>query len=697
MLGAVRDRSTAFWLAILGVLVVSSLATGWPAPIGIVFLGAVIGSLISFISIGLVLVYRTNRIINFAQASIGAVAAVLTVLLVAQSGMNYFLGVGIGILTAIALGALIEVSVVRRFFRAPRLILTVATIAVTQILDFVSAILPRAFNLDFITLDFPTPFGAGFRIPDPHGTTSVLFDGNHIVAIAAVPLVAVGLGLFLGRTRVGIAARAAADDAERASLLGVPVKRISTIVWVVAAGLSAIGALLRAPTVGLSITGAAFGPGLLVRALAPAVVGRMENLRTTFVAALVLGIVDQSVFFRAGNPAVTNAILFGVIFAALLAARGRSAERAGDLERSTWDAVREVRPVPRELRGVPEIRHGFRGAAVALLLGLVLFGAVASGYHVGLIALIVIYAIVGVSLVVLTGWAGQISLGQIGFVAVGAAVTGRLVSDLGWHVLLALGAAGAIGAVLAAVIGLPALRIRGLFLAATTVAFALVVSTVVLNRTYFGWLVPEGRVLRPRLFGIDLASDRAFFFFVLAVLLLVLAAAHGLRRSRFGRVLIGARDNELAARAFGVNVTGVRLAAFAISGFFAAIAGGLFAMHQNGVNPNALNVDASLQVFVMVAVGGLGSVPGALIGAAYFFAVRFFLPPIYQALASGLGMVVLLTVVPGGLGQIAYGWRDGYLRWVARRRSIAVPSLATDERADDQVLLPGAAVAGGTP
>ncbi|HWL66230.1 MAG TPA: branched-chain amino acid ABC transporter permease, partial [Actinomycetota bacterium] len=363
--------------------------------------------------------------------------------------------------------------------------------------------------------------------------------------------------------------------------------------------------------------------------------------------------------------------------------------RSEELEASTWQQLREIRPIPRELKGLPEVRIGFRVATLALLAALVAFALTAPPFRVGQVALILILAMIGLSLVVLTGWAGQISLGQMGFAGVGAAVTGALLIKQDWNILLALLAAGAIGAVVAAIVGLPALRIRGLFLAASTVAFGLIVGTVVLNQNFFGWLLVRDRIERPPVFGYDLTDDRSFFFFVLAVFALTLYSARSLRKSRLGRVLIAARDNEAAVKAYGVNVTAARLTAFAFSGFYAAVAGGLFALHQNAVSATTFSVEASLQVFVMVVIGGLGSIPGALLGAAYYFSVLFFLPPIYSLLATGLGMVVLLMIVPGGLGQVAYGWRDGLLRWVAKRNDVVVPSLVADMRTDDSVLLPG--------
>jgi branched-chain amino acid transport system permease protein len=685
-----RDRSTAVWFGILLLLLLSSVLFGFPAPLPIAFLGAVIGSVISFISIGFVLIYRSNRIINFAQADIGAVGAILTVLLITVSQMNYFLAVPIGILTATALAGLIELAVVRRFFKSPRLILTVATIALAQLLEFIELILPGTFGRNFVAADVPTPLDVQFSIPDPRGVfPALLFDGNHLLAILAVPIVILALGAFLKYTSAGIAARASADNAERAGLLGIPVKRVSTIIWLVAGGLSALGAILRAPTLGLSTTGEALGPLLLVRGLAPAVVGKMENMRTTFVAAVVLGIVDQSVFFRTSDQGLSHLILFLVILGGLLVYR-REQARVGTAETSTWQTVKEVRPVPRELKRVPEVRVGFRLAGAVLLLSVVLLGLFAPNIQLDLVSLILIFGMIGVSLVLLTGWAGQISLGQFAFVAIGAAICGTLVADRGWNLLAALPIAGFVGAAVAVIVGLPALRIRGLFLAASTVAFGLFVSSMVLNPRYFGWLVPNSRVERPVVFGLDLSRERVFFFFVLAITLLTLASARSLRRTRTGRVLIGARDNERATRAFGVNVTAARLAAFALSGFYAAVAGGLYALHQNTVVATAFGVEKSLQVFVMVVIGGLGSVPGALLGATYFFVTEYYLQGAASLLATGFGMLVVLMILPGGLGQVMYGWRDSLLRWIAKRRKIVVPSLLADVRVDDSILLPGA-------
>jgi branched-chain amino acid transport system permease protein len=337
------------------------------------------------------------------------------------------------------------------------------------------------------------------------------------------------------------------------------------------------------------------------------------------------------------------------------------------------------------------VSTGFKVLGLIGLASALVFARFASPSTVFLFSLILIFSIVGLSLVVLTGWAGQISLGQFAFVAVGASVWAKLAIHKEWNTLLALLIAALIGAVIAVLIGLPALRIRGLLLAVSTLAFGLFVVSMVLNRNYFGWLAVQFRFDRPPIFGLDLSSQRTFFVVLLVITLGVVASVRSLRKSRLGRVLIAARDNDRAVKAFGVNITAARISAFAISGFFAALAGGLYAMHQNSINASAFGVEASLQVFVMVVIGGLGSIPGAFIGAAYLFIARFLLPGPASLLATGLGLVVLLMVLPGGLGQLVYGWRDAFLRWVARRRKIVVPSLVADTAVDASVLLPGAA------
>jgi branched-chain amino acid transport system permease protein len=362
--------------------------------------------------------------------------------------------------------------------------------------------------------------------------------------------------------------------------------------------------------------------------------------------------------------------------------------RLGRLEggSSTWQAVQEVRPVPTELRRLPEVRGARWGLGI---LGLVAFSVlpfVIPPSKASLVSVIMIYAMVGVSLVILTGWSGNVSLGQWALVGVGALIAAKMataVAPQDFFVILLV--AGLAGAVVAVVIGLPALRIKGLFLGVTTLAFALAAGGWIFT---FRQLTPNGGITRPLLFGsVDISGERAYYFLCFAFLIGALAVARNLRKARFGRVLVAMRDNEKGAQAYGVPFVQTKLVAFAVSGFMASLAGALYAYHQQQIRADRFPADVSLLIFSMVVIGGMGSIGGAVLGAAFVRGTQYFLPAQWQLMVTGFGMLLLLWVFPGGLGQVVYSVRDRYLRWVADRRGVLVPSLVADRRVvDDEIL-----------
>ncbi len=641
------------------------------APAGILLSGATIGLLTALIAVGMALVYRANRIVNFAQADLGYVPGLLGVMLVVFSGFNYFLGFFIGLLVSIALGALVELAIIRRFFRAPRLILTVATIGLAQLAAAGSFLLVGLWDAPSASQRIDTP-GLHFTIK----VFPLILEADYVVAWVVGLAAIVGVGLFLRRTAIGSAIRAAADSADRASLLGVPVRRLHTIVWAVAAALSFLGLWLRASIIGLPI-GSSLGLLVLVRALAALMLGRTTNLPAIVTSAIALGVLESAVTFSANSTATAPAVLAFVVIATLLI-RGRAVTRAERDESSSWQAAEEVRPVPPEMRKVREVQ------AVRFLVGAAVVAAVAVLPHLlntedSLKASAVgIYAIIGISVIVLTGWAGQVSLGQMGFVAWGSAVTAKLSTQWEADLLVSLLVATVVGALVAVVVGLPALRLRGLYLAVTTLAFSLATIEYLLNDEFFSW-VEDGRFERVPLLGrIDLTSPTSIYYVVAGGLLVVVVALRGIRRSRTGRVLVALRENEAAAQSFGVSPTRAKLTAFAISGAVAAFAGGLFAYHQQAFDPITYSPEASIAVFTVAVVGGLGTLVGGVLGALYFLGGRWFLPGDWAILSTGLGVLLVLLVLPSGLGGLAFGLRDRWLRAVAKRRGIRSPSLLAD-------------------
>jgi len=271
-------RRLAFLAPLLALIVLQRVF--FPAPLGVVVNGALFGGRIALIALGIALVYRANRIVNFAQGDLGAVPATLAVMLVVAWNWNYWIGLVVGLAAALVLGVLVESLIIRRFFAAPRLVLTVATIGLAQLLAGAGLFLPRAFGDQTFGTRLEPPFEANFEI----GGTN--FNANDVLTMIVVPACLVALALFLQRSRVGVAIVGSAERADRAFTLGIPVKRLHTVVWVVAAVLAFLGMFLRAGAVGLPI-GEVLPPTFLVQALAAAVFGRFE--RFTSIAAAAIG------------------------------------------------------------------------------------------------------------------------------------------------------------------------------------------------------------------------------------------------------------------------------------------------------------------------------------------------------------------------------------------------------------------------
>jgi branched-chain amino acid transport system permease protein len=457
-------------------------------------------------------------------------------------------------------------------------------------------------------------------------------------------------------------------------------------VWVIVGLLSGLSALTGSMgTTPPSFT--AVSVDSIIRVLLVAVVARFVSLTMAGIAALVVGIVETSTLWSFnGSPAPFNGALVVFVGGLLLMRTRERSSRADTLAGATLSGAREIRPIPPELRALPTVQRVVRSLValvVVLLLGL---PWVLSPGQTNLAAIAPIYAIIGLSLLVLTGWGGQISLGQFAFAAVGGFVVAT------WHAptLIALLGAALCGAALAVAVGVPALRLQGNYLMISTLALSVSVSTIVVSPRYLGKHLPA-TLRRPSVFGVSLENQRVFFYTCLLVLALAILAVMGLRRSRLGRVLIAARENEQSAMSFGVPVVRARLTGFAVSGFLAAIAGALFAYHQHGLPLASFDEKQSLDMFTMTVLGGLGSIAGPLLGATYKGILLVFnSSATLQAFAVGFGGLGLLLLAPGGLSQVIFGARDAFLRRVAKRHRLVVPSLVADltaEREDRRVPL----------
>ena len=654
------------------------------APMAVLFSGLVLGSVNALTAAGLVLVYRSTRVVNFAQTAIGAAGAELCFQFVRYTRVPFPVAFLLGLVLAAAAGFVFEMVVGRRFRDAPRLVPTVATIAAAGLLAGTSAQVDRLpfFPKVAYRSAIEVVGASDLRRRLPFARSTFTVGGLHIpfgfpevfaIVVAASALCA--LAWFLRSTRVGVATRALAENRDRAALLGISVTLLSALVWTLAGALSGIGVTLS----GLLATPAAavgFAPGLLLTALAAGILGRMRSLPVTAVAAVGITVATRAAGYALPKDgALIDLGLFALVAGGLLLQR-RQATRSESGGTETWQMTDEQRPVPNELAGLPTLRTARRVLVASALAGVVVLPLVTSTRIINLAGVIALTTLVALSMVVLTGWAGQVSLGQFAFAAVGAVIAGSLTSRVGLTFWLAVPIATALTAGLAVLVGLPALRIAGLFLAAVTFAFAFAVHSVLFQPRYFGWLLPT-EVHRPTLFLLDFADERSMYFLCVVALAACVLIVVRLRRSRFGRLLIAVRENEANVASAGVSVVRLKLMAFGVSGGLAGLAGAMLAHQQRGLSAASFTADASLSIFILAVLGGVSSVNGALIGSAYGNIVTYFLAgnPVVSTLLGFGGPLLVLYAVPGGLISLVVRLRDGILRIVAQRRQLVVPSL----------------------
>jgi ABC-type branched-subunit amino acid transport system ATPase component/ABC-type branched-subunit amino acid transport system permease subunit len=645
------------------IAIVAAQQILFPAPAGIVVRGLIVGGLTALVALGMALVYRANRIINFAQADLGLAPTVLAFLLIDQSGVPYVVAVVVGLLAALLLGATTERVVIRRFSHSPRLLVTVATIGLSQVLVAAAMLLPRLWDLDLVAGKIAPPFDATRQIG------AITFDANDLLGLVVTPILIVAVTVFLRRSDAGTAIRASADSADRAALLGVPVARLQTLVWSLAGALAFAAVFLRSGILDLPTT-TALGFGVLLRALVALLLGRLTDLPAVTSAAIALGVLELGIGWDHSVTLIDPVL--GLVVLVALVVRRREVGRIDLADAAAWRAADEVRPVPAALAAIPAARLARGGVLVIVAVAAAALPSVLSVDQQFKAAAVLIYAVLGLSLVLLAGWGGIVSLGQIAFFAIGAAVTGFVVSEWGADLFGGLVIAMVVGAAVAAVIGVPALRLRGLYFAVTTFAFALATTSFLLNDEWFGW-VPVDRIERaPLLGGLEVSSEAATYYLALAVFVLVGLGLRGMRTSRFGRALVAVRDNEAAAEAYGIDPVRLRLVVFSLSGAIAALAGGLFVHHERAFDPSSYSPIENLAVLTMVVVGGMTSVAGALLGALALLGSRWFLDPEWQFLASGVGVLLILLLAPGGLAGLAYQARDAWLRRVASRAGLRV-------------------------
>ena len=645
----------------------------------IMFDGLIQGLVYSLVAFGLLLIYRATGVINFAHGQIGAFGGYIMALLQVRYDIAYGLSLPIALLCGVLLGVAAEL-VLRRLFTQPRLLLFVATLGLTQVIQLLQLRLPipdeQATNVTFPVLISGNWEVAGINVTGP-----------QLMVLLFVPALMIFLGWLFHRSAFGMNVRATADNFPAARLAGIGVRSVSTKVWALAGLLAALSALLIAPLQGGSIASVqnALGPKMLLLSLVAAMVGRMKSFTWTLVGGLLAGVVDRFLItwsLSGDLPAGSNiAVLFVVILVVLFTV-GRSAS----MKDEAWQLSSKVRAARVELTRHPLYRGlTFAGFGLIAALALVLPSQVDKASDMLKFSSVPVYLIIALSVTVITGWGGQLSLGQFGFVALGSYLTIYYANDLPYLVALPIGVAW--GVIAAVIVGVPALRVKGLYLAVVTLGFGLAIRSWFIVGEKFApggggsaqLNVDRNKGFRLIFWTVKGNNFDGVYYFVLLMALVSCLLVWRIRRTGIGRSIIATRDNETASSAYTVAPNRAKLLAFAVSGGLAALAGGLLPLvarnAQFKVDGLLFDFDESLRIVSVAVVGGIGSITGAVLGTLLIIAVPLFFDGTKQVelFASGFGMLIVLLYFPSGLISIVHSARDNLLNWIARRSNWTPP------------------------
>ena len=604
--------------------------------VDLVTIGLITGTTYGLLGIGLALIYRLDRILNLAHGEIGAFGAAVVAVLSIRYGWPFVPALVVGVLGGAVLGGLTELVVIKRLGDRSAVVVMVATLGAGQLASLLRVSLP----------------GVEMFAPFPSLTSTTLsigsleLTGAEFGALVFAPTIALAVWYVLARTTAGAVVRATAANPEATRLAGVNAAAVSTTVWVAAGAIAALAATVAIPLRGgTAVSIATIGPGLLLRGFAAAAFGRFRSIPMTLVGGLVLGVAEALVIRWSSDPGAANLVVFLMVIVGLATL---PRESDGDPVRPA-ETVRSWCDWPTSLR-VRAVRFGLPLCGVIALIAAPY--VVTSAGHTFQLARLATLVLVVVSVTVLAGWSGQVSLAQFALAGIGAIVSARVVEQgSSWEVSLLAGAASA--AVTAALVALPTSRLNGSLLAIATLGLSVMAPAWLFRLGITG----ESLVLEvPRVdFGLfELRPQRAYYFFVLAVaavILTVISAAGGRATGRRWRAV---RDNERAAAAMGVSPWRARVSAFVVAGALAGLAGGLLGGLLVTFRRGEFTAEDSIEVVVMAVIGGLGSIGGAVLGVLYVGALPAFFSDLQslQLLVSGVGLLVLLLYFPDGLVSV---------------------------------------------
>jgi branched-chain amino acid transport system permease protein len=627
--------------------------------IQIVIGGLLQGAVFAVLALGFSLVYRVTGVINLAQGGF----CVLGALLMYSLQVSYGLPIPVALLGALALtvlaglvlGLTTFVPAISRLPVSSILVMTAGLLTLIQ-----GALLigwsSQPYALPPISGEAPVEI-LGIRVPT---------QGFWIVGTAVV--IIVSLWWLLARTRLGLALRACAENRLAARLMGIDVPRMTLFSFCLAAVIAALGGIAVAPITSLEFDTGGFFTNFGFISVA---VGGLGAFAGSVFGGLVLGVSEQ---LAAGyvSSLFANGLALALLLAVLLW-RPNGLFAAGPARRT------DVRDEQRVHRAIVRLqgRNGviFALAASGFMLALPWFLPPGGVLNSLVITGILFIAVLGLD--VLMGFAGQVSLGHAGFMAIGGYTAAILATTYHWPPLAGILAGIALSLLCAFGLSLVTTRLRGHFLALATLAFGLMVDSLTVGLTDVTG-GPSGLVGIPSfsVAGFVFARPLQMYYLIAALIIVLCLMLQGGMRSGFGRALKAVRTDETAAAALGVNVARYKLAAVCLSAALASLSGSLYAFYFHFLSPDMVGAPRSFEMIAMLVAGGEGTLVGPILGVALLTLIPTIFQPfaLYKTFAEGVLLVLCFLWLPEGLFGAAAVWLGRLLpKRAARRTAKALP------------------------
>ncbi len=647
-----------------------------------VLLGLGAGSVYALLGLGLVLKYRSTGVIDFAHGAIAMYSAYVfvnlrstgvlelpwivlphAIPLTGGQPMDLAPALIITLVYGTVLGLLLFLGVYRPLLRAAPLTKVCASVGVMLYLEATAV-------LNFGTTSLAT---SPILPSDPIRLAGIAFPSDRVYLAGIVIVVAVVLLVVYRFTKFGLATRASAENETGAALIGISPTAIAGRNWVIASLLAAGSGILITPISSLDPTSYTL---FVVPALGAALIGRFQSFGWTAGAGLALGIVQseliklQTVFTWLPQQGLSDGAPFVIILITMTLSARRLGARG---DSGTWKNPKLGRPSRPLLTSI-----------ITFAVGVVILVALQGSLRAAFMSSIITMCIC-LSLVLLSGFVGQVSLAQMSFVGVGAFILSHLSGDLGIPFPFSLILGALLVVPLGILIGLPALRVRGVSLAVVTLAAAAAMDALVFSNVGFSGGLGGRSVPPPSIFGINLgiSDGKVYPTITFGVMLLVIVVFIGycvarLRTSATGRMMIAVRSNERAAAYVGIRVAPLKLFAFALSAFIAGIGGGLLAYQQGTVSSSSFAVFSSLTVLAITYVAGIGRIAGAVIAGLMFASDGLFVSFLdkvlhvgqYQMIVAGIALAITAIANPNGVASELAGEKGLALRFVRLRDRI---------------------------